>query len=162
MRVMACDLIENQQCISEGVEYVSKERLFKEADVISLHCPLTMETEHIINKDTIDLMKKDVMIINTSRGGLLDTCAIIDALKQDKIGYLGLDVYEQESELFFKDLSCEIIQDDVFQRLVTFPNVLVTAHQAFFTEDALINIANTTLSNLQQYESGNKLINKVV
>lgn len=161
MHVIAYDPVENTNCAKAGIKYVSKETLFETSDIISLHCPLTSDTQHLINKKSISSMKDGVMLINTSRGNVLDTCAIIEGLKQKKIAYLGLDVYEQESELFFKDMSCEIIQDDIFQLLLTFPNVLVTAHQAFFTEDALTNIATTTLLNLQAFHKGESLINKV-
>jgi len=118
------------------------------------------QTHHIINKETIAVMKDGVMLINTSRGGLIDTKAVITALKSRKIGYLGIDVYEQEEKLFFRDLSEDIIEDDTIQRLMSFPNVLVTAHQAFFTEEALGQIADTTLSNIQQLSQQKILTNK--
>ncbi|WP_205369679.1 2-hydroxyacid dehydrogenase [Thermoleptolyngbya sp. PKUAC-SCTB121] len=144
-----------------AAQYVELPELFENADIISLHCPLTPETRHLINADTIDQMKRGVMLINTSRGGLIDTEAVIDALKGKIIGALGLDVYEQEADLFFEDLSNEIIQDDVFERLVTFPNVIVTGHQAFFTEDALRDIAETTLDNLDDFEQGQPCPNEI-
>lgn len=137
MKVLAYDLVRNPECEKAGVVYVEKEELYSRSDVISLHCPLTSETTHMINESALSMMKDNVMLINTSRGAVLDTCAIIDALKSKKIGYLGMDVYEHESDLFFEDLSCEIIQDDIFERLLSFPNVLVTGHQGFFTSDAL-------------------------
>ncbi|MGL5794165.1 MAG: NAD(P)-dependent oxidoreductase, partial [Waterburya sp.] len=121
---------------------------FAQSDIISLHCPLTPETHHLINEQAIAMMKPGVMLVNTSRGGLVNTQAVIQGLKSQKIGYLALDVYEQESEMFFEDLSSKIIQDDVFERLLTFPNVIITGHQAFFTEEALHNIAETTLANI--------------
>lgn len=134
-----------------NAQYCSLEELFARSDIISLHCPLIESTYHLINKEAIDQMKNGVMIINTSRGGLIDTAAVVVGLKNRKIGYLGLDVYELESELFFEDKSLEIIQDDLFQRLSTFPNVLITAHQGFFTAEALTNIAKTTMQNMLHY-----------
>ncbi|VUD64372.1 D-lactate dehydrogenase [Thalassocella blandensis] len=137
-----------------GARYVSLESLFSQAEIISLHCPLNEETRHLINADTIAQMREGVMIINTSRGGLIDTQAVVAGLKSKKIAHLGLDVYEMESELFFEDKSLEIIQDDLFQRLSTFPNVLITAHQGFFTQEAMANIAQTTLANLALFRQG--------
>lgn len=134
----------------DGVSYVSLDELYKNSDIISLHCPLTPQTQHLINHQSLEQMRDGVMIINTSRGGLIDTNAMIKGLKARKIAYLGLDVYEQEADLFFEDLSNEIIDDDVFQRLLTFPNVLITGHQGFFTQEALAAIAKTTLANVTQ------------
>jgi D-lactate dehydrogenase len=134
--------------------YVDLPELFSHADIISLHCPLTPDTHHLIDEAAIAQMKKGVMIINTSRGALVNTEAVTAGLKSHKIGALGLDVYEQEADLFFEDLSEQIIQDDIFERLVSFPNVLVTGHQAFFTENALQNIAETTLENITTLEQG--------
>lgn len=131
--------------------YVDLQTLFQTSDVISLHCPLTPETYHIIDNRALAQMKEGVMIINTSRGALIDTVAAIDAIKSGQVGYLGLDVYEEESDLFFEDLSDRVIRDDVFSRLLTFPNVLVTGHQAFFTQEALASIANTTLANVKEF-----------
>ena len=162
MNVLAYDLFPNAECEANGIVYTSLETLLKEADVISLHCPLTNETNHIINEHTIEKMKPGVMLINTSRGGVLDTCAVIEGIKQNKIGYLGLDVYEHESELFFKDLSCADINDNVFEQLQNLPNVLITAHQAFFTSDALTSIASTTLNSFTQFEEGAVLENEVL
>lgn len=119
---------------------------------MAIHLPLTYDTHHIINKDALDQMKQGVMLINTSRGGLVDTSAVIEALKSGKVGYLGLDVYEEEEELFFEDLSGHILQDDTFARLLTFPNVVITGHQAFFTKEALKDIAETTLKNITDFE----------
>ncbi|MCR8924417.1 2-hydroxyacid dehydrogenase [Dasania sp. GY-MA-18] len=161
MQVIAHDPVTNPQCVAQGVDYVSMEQLFCQADVISIHCPLTPQTQHLIDAKALAKMKTGVMIINTSRGAVLDTSAIIDGLKSKKIAYLGLDVYEQESELFFEDLSSEIIQDDIFGRLLTFPNVLITAHQGFFTEDALTNIADTTLTSLAEFSQGKALSHQV-
>lgn len=152
-KILANDPIPNEICKKLGVSYVSIEELYKTADIISLHCPLTPETHHIINQQALTQMKPGVMLINTGRGALIDTKAIIQALKQQKIGYLGLDVYEEEENLFFQNLSESIIQDDVFARLQTFPNVIITGHQAFFTKEALTNIAETTLRNVNIFEN---------
>ena len=151
-RVIAYDPVVSDECLALGVEYVEFKTLCQKSDIISLHCPLTPETHHLINDSTIQDMKKNVMLINTSRGAVIDTLTVIEALKTNKIAYLGLDVYEQEENLFFQDLSDQIIADDVFERLLTMPNVLITGHQAFFTEQALTNIADTTLMNIQRFE----------
>jgi len=148
-QVEAFDVVANKELQSLGVEFLPVIDVFKQADIISLHCPLNESTRHLVNRETLQLMKKGVMLINTSRGGLIDTKAVIDALKSRQLGYLGIDVYEQEEKLFFRDLSASIIEDDTIQRLMSFPNVLVTAHQAFFTEEALQQIATTTLSSIQ-------------
>jgi D-lactate dehydrogenase len=145
------DVYQNPACLELGMEYVTLSKLFAESDIISLHCPLTPDSHHLINTEAIAQMKTGVMLINTSRGGLIDTQAAIDGLKSGAIGYLGIDVYEQEADLFFEDLSNEVIQDDIFQRLLTFPNAIVTGHQAFFTRQALANIAETTLSNITEF-----------
>lgn len=152
-RVLAFDLIERPECRATGATYVSLDELYAQADIISLHCPLTEKTQHLLNKESIEKMKPGVMIINTGRGGLIDTKAMIQGLKQGIIGYLGLDVYEEEESLFFRDLSETIIQDDTFLRLQTFPNVVITSHQAFFTKEAVANISNTTLSNINFFET---------
>jgi D-lactate dehydrogenase len=146
----------------DQARYVGLSELFANSDLISLHCPLLPETHHLINAETIAQMKPGVMLINTSRGGSIDTAAAIEGIKSGKIGYLGIDVYEQEDELFFEDLSDTIIQDDTFQLLQSFPNVVITAHQAFFTRNALENIATTTLANLTDFEQGQPLKNEVV
>ena len=151
--VIATDKYPNKALQDNGVSYCSLNELFEKSDIISLHCPLTPETNQIINKNSISLMKKGVMLINTSRGKLVDTDAIIKGLKDGQIGYLGIDVYEQEENLFFKDLSEMVILDDKISRLMTFPNVLVTAHQAFFTDVALTQIAQTTIQNLSDFEN---------
>lgn len=135
--------------------------LLSQSDVISLHCPLTEQTHHMINEHAFAKMKQGVMLINTSRGALVDSKACIGALKTKKLGYLGLDVYEQESELFFKDRSDEIMQDDVFSRLVSFPNVLVTGHQGFFTKEALSEIAQITVNNALEFANNLPLSNEV-
>ena len=152
--VLAYDIARNLECEKLGVKYVSLEELYVQSDIITLHLPLTHDTHHIINQKVIEAMKPGVMLINTSRGGLIDTRAVTNGLKSGKIGYLGLDVYEEEEKLFFEDLSGHIIQDDVFARLLTFPNVIITGHQAFFTDTALKNIAGTTLGNITAFAKG--------
>ena len=159
-RVLGYDVVRNTECEAFGLEYASLETLITTSDIISLHCPLTPETHHIINNETLAKMKDGVMLINTSRGGLIDSKAVINSLKIGKIGHLGLDVYEEEAHLFFQDLSEKVIQDDVFMRLLSFPNVLITGHQAFFTENALTNIADITLGNIVSYKEGS-LLNEV-
>lgn len=146
--LLAYDIHPNPDCEALGVRYVSLEALLAAADIVSLHCPLTPQTLHLINAHQLARMKPGAMLVNTSRGALIDTPALIKALKTGQLGYVALDVYEEESDLFFEDLSSEVIQDDVFARLLTFPNVLITAHQAFFTREAMETIAHTTLSNL--------------
>lgn len=146
-RVLAFDLLADKELEKEGVVYLPLVELLPQADIISLHTPLNEQTRHLINAETVQQMKQGIMLINTSRGGLIDTQAVIAALKSGHIGYLGIDVYEQEEKLFFRDLSGFIIEDDVIQRLMSFPNVLVTAHQAFFTKEAIDQIAETTLNN---------------
>ena len=160
-RVLAYDLVINQECVNAGIKYVELDTLYKQADIISLHCPLTPETHHMINDSSIRLMKTGVTLINTSRGAVCDTKALIAALKINKIGYLGLDVYEQEGDLFFKDLSDKVIPDDVFERLLTFPNVLVTGHQGFLTHEALTRIASTTMQNIQDFSTNKCCCNAV-
>ena len=148
---------------SQGyLEYVSLEELFERSDVVSLHCPLTSETYHIINSYSLKMMKDRVFILNTSRGALIDTEALIDGIKSGKVGGAGLDVYEEESEFFYEDLSETILKDDVLSRLIMMPNVLVTSHQAFLTREALRRIAEITLGNISDYFSGNKLENEIV
>ncbi len=142
-------------------EYVSLEEIFKSADVISLHCPLTTETRHLINKDTIAMMKKGIYLVNTSRGGLIDTEALINAMLEGKFGGVGLDVYEEEEGVFYEDRSGDIITDDNLARLMTFPNVLVTSHMGFFTREAMQAIALTTLENAYALENGLPLVNQV-
>ena len=160
-RIIAYDKYKNPACEEMGVEYVSMEDLFAQSDIVSLHCPLFKETYHLINNDSIARMKKGVMIINTSRGALIDSRAAIEGLKSEKIGYLGIDVYEEEGEIFFEDKTFEILTDDVFARLTTFPNVVITGHQAYFTREAVSAIAKTTLENITAYESGDELVNVV-
>ena len=158
--ILASDPYPNREA-EQFVQYVSRSRLFSESDIISLHCPLTPETHHLIDDDAIQQMKHGVMLINTSRGQLVDTQAVIDGLKSGRIGHLALDVYEEEEDLFFEDLSNRVIRDDVFTRLLTFPNVLITGHQGFFTEEAVTNIAETTLANISAFERGEGTMHRV-
>ncbi len=157
MTGFGCELCASDPCPDTtfeklGGEYVTVERLFRTSDIISLHCPLTPDTHYLIDAAAIDRMKHGVMLINTSRGGLIDTRAVIDGLKSGRVGYLGLDVYEEEADLFFANLSDRVIQDDTFARLLTFPNVLITGHQAFFTREAMLSIAETTIGNITDFE----------
>jgi D-lactate dehydrogenase len=152
--ILAFDPKPNETCRSLGVRYVERNELFTESDIITLHCPLTPGNKHMIDEAAIGRMKAGVMLINTSRGALLDTVAIIAALKSGRIGYLGLDVYEEEEQIFFEDRSGLILGDDVFARLLTFPNVIITGHQAFFTREALLNIAGKTIENITRFETG--------
>lgn len=151
-RVLVHDPVPPAELTEIGAEAVALDRLLAESDILSLHCPLTPDTHHLIDRDALAGMKHGVMLINTGRGALVDTCALINGLKSGAIGYLGLDVYEEEGDLFFEDLSGQILQDDVFARLLTFPNVLVTGHQAFFTAEAMAAIATTTIDNLSSFE----------
>lgn len=160
-RLLAYDPVPSDECRAMGVEYVALERLWAESDVISLHLPLTAETRHLVDRAALERMKPGVMLVNTSRGGLVDTPAVIRALKSGRLGYLGIDVYEEETALFFEDHSGHVIRDDVFARLLTFPNVLVTGHQGFFTREALSAIAETTLANLAAFERGEGETNEV-
>lgn len=138
-----------------GMEYVGLEELYRRSDIVSLHCPLNHETYHLINDYAINSLKRGAMVVNTSRGPLIDSTAVIDGLKEGKIGSVALDVYEEEADLFFEDLSDQVIQDDTFVRLLTFPNVLITAHQAFFTAEAVTNISDTTFENLAEFAEKN-------
>ena len=160
-QVLASDPIESEELKELGGRYVPLDELLASSDIITLHCPLTPETRHLIDGAAIARMKGGVMLINTSRGAVIETKAVIDGLKSGAIGYLGLDVYEEEGDLFFEDLSEHIIQDDVFARLLTFPNVLVTGHQAFFTEEAMQAIAETTIENISAFEGTGKPIHEV-
>lgn len=143
------------------IKYVSLDRIFEKSDIISLHCPLTHETRHIIDADAIDSMKKGVAIINTSRGALIDADALLSGIKKRQIGAACLDVYEEESEIFFEDKSDDIINDDILARLISMPNVIVTSHQAFLTEEALNNIAETTVNNITDYAKNGKCDNEL-
>ena len=148
MNVIAYDLFPAKD---SGIKYVSLEELFRSSDIISLHCPLTDETRHMINADAIETMKKGIVIINTSRGGLIDTEALLEGIKARKVGAACLDVYEEEAEIFFEDRSGHILNDELLARLISMPNVIVTSHQAFLTEEALNNIAETTVNNILSY-----------
>jgi len=161
-RVLAFDLVADQALLAKGVEYLPLLDVLAQSNIVSLHCPLTEQTKHLINEQSISILKDGVMLVNTSRGGLINTKDAIDALKTGKIGYLGLDVYEQEETLFFNDLSENIIQDDLIMRLLSFPNVLITSHQGFLTEEALDKIARVTFLNIDDFAAGKPLANKVV
>ena len=160
-KVLAFDIIANKNLEAVGVQYLPLMEVLKQSDIISLHCPLTEQTKHLVNETSLKVMKDGVMLINTSRGGLIDTKAAIVALKKGKLGYLGIDVYEQEEKLFFHDLSEKIIEDDVIMRLLSFSNVLITAHQGFLTDEALTQIALVTLQNMSDFEQGKKAQNAV-
>jgi len=160
-RLLGYDPQPNEECLELGMKYVSLDDLWAESEIVSLHCPLTPETHHLVNRESIDRMKPGVMLINTSRGGVVDTKAAIDGLKGGKIGSLGVDVYEEEADYFFEDLSQQVITDDVLARLLSFPNVLVTSHQAFFTKEAMQAIAATTLTNLKEIEVNGHSTNEV-
>jgi D-lactate dehydrogenase len=160
-RLLAMDPFPSPEAQSLGARYVGLEELLQASDIVSLHCPLTTETHHLLNARALGLMKPGAMLINTGRGALVETRAVIDALKSGHLGHLGLDVYEEESALFFEDRSEMVIQDDVFMRLLTFPNVIVTAHQGFFTHEALANIAATTLANVTAFETGAGVLYRV-
>lgn len=160
-RVVAYDIKQEDSMVEAGVTYLQLDELLSESDIVSLHCPLNEKTHYLIGQDTIRLMKKGAMLINTSRGGLIDTKKVIKALKSGKLGAVGIDVYEQEETLFFQNLSDHIIADDIIARLISFPNVLITAHQGFFTQEAMDQIASTTLANLKAFESGAFLLNEV-
>lgn len=160
-KIIAFDIKENETMIQKGVRYKTFEELLSESDIISIHCPLTPETNNLFDKKTFDRIKKGAMIINTSRGGIINSKDAIVALKNEQIGYLGLDVYENEAELFFKDRSQTIIQDDVFERLLSFHNVLITPHQAFYTQEAVTEIAKITIKNFSDFEDNRVLENEV-
>jgi D-lactate dehydrogenase len=160
--VVGADVNVNPQFEAQGGQYRSVAEVIAASEVLSLHCPLTPATRHLINAQSLATMRSGALLINTSRGGLVDTEAVIDALKTGQLGGLAIDVYEQEADLFFQDLSSAIITDDVIQRLVSFPNVIVTGHQAFFTHDAVGTIMATTLANISQYEGDQTLANEVV
>ena len=144
-----------------GIDYVPVDEIWERADIISFHCPLTDETKHMVNRDTIAKMKKGVVIVNTSRGALIDSEALLDGIKDRKVGAACLDVYEEESDVFFHDFSGHIIADDTLARLISMPNVIVTSHQAFLTQEALSNIADTTLSNIRQFEAEGRCDNEL-
>jgi D-lactate dehydrogenase len=156
-QVLAHDPSPPDDLVARGVRFVPLDELLSTSDIVTLHCPLTPSTRHIIDERSLARMKRGAMLVNTSRGGLVDTLAVIAALKTGHLGHLGLDVYEEEADLFFEDLSNSIITDDVFSRLLTFPNVVITAHQAFFTANALEAIAAQTVRNLMHFSHGEPL-----
>jgi D-lactate dehydrogenase len=159
--ILAYDLAEHPGCVALGARYVPLDVLLARSDIITLHCPLTPQTYHLIDGAALARMRPGAMLVNTSRGALLDAQAAIEALKSGQLGYLGLDVYEEEADLFFEDLSNRVLRDDVFARLLTFPNVIITGHQAFFTQTALTAIAETTMANLTAFATGQALANRV-
>lgn len=161
MTVLAHDVQPNAELEADGLRYVGLEELLERSDIVSLHCPLTPQTQHLVNAERLGRMKRGAMLVNTSRGALVDTPAVIEALKSGCLGALALDVYEEEGDLFFENLSDRVIQDDVFMRLLTFPNVLITGHQAFFTREALTGIAQTTLENVTAFETGTGTLHHV-
>lgn len=166
LRGFGCSLIAHdphpdQGVAALGVEYVPFPTLLERAQVITLHCPLTPQTYHLIDATAVARMRRGVMLINTSRGAVVETRAVVDGLKEGTIGHLGLDVYEEEGDLFFQNLSDTVIQDDVFARLLTFPNVLITGHQAFFTVEALTAICATTIDNITRFESTGSAVHEV-
>ncbi|MCR6640465.1 MAG: 2-hydroxyacid dehydrogenase [Sporocytophaga sp.] len=161
-KVLGFDIKENKEYTEKyNLQYVSLDEMYQKADIISLHAPLNELTKYMINKESINKMKDKVMIVNTGRGGLINTIDAIDALKSGKIGYLGLDVYEKEKGLFFYNHSADIMKDDVFARLLTFKNVIITGHQAFLTDNALKNIADTTIYNLDSWQTGSRSKNEL-
>ena len=163
MNVLAYDLYpDNDFAAKEGIRYTTLDEIYRSSDIISLHCPLTPETHYLINDKAISEMKEGVMLINTGRGALIDTNALIQGLKQKKISAAGLDVYEEEEHYFYEDISDKIIDDDVLARLLSFNNVVVTSHQAFFTNEAMHNIAETTLENIKQFRDNAELVNEVM
>lgn len=159
--ILVYDPFNEKVCRELGFDVVDLDTLLEQSDIITLHCPLTKDTRYIVDESAINKMKQGVMLINTSRGALMDTKAVLTALKQHKIAYLGMDVYEQEGSLFFEDHSLEIIQDDVIGRLISLPNVLVTGHQGYFTKEALTHISESTVANICSYVAGEPLINQV-
>ncbi len=161
VNLLAYDVRENPDCLALGAKYLPLNDLLAQSDIVSLHCPLLPATRHMINSESLKQMKPGAMLINTSRGALVDTRAVIDALKSGQLAYFGTDVYEEEEDLFFQDYSDRVIQDETFQLLQSFPNVVITAHQAFFTQEALSNIAETTLSNIRDVEAGESCANVV-
>jgi D-lactate dehydrogenase len=162
MNIIAYDNYQDEKAASElGFTYVPLDTLYKNSDIISLHCPLTKDSFHMINNDSLHTMKNGVMIINTSRGQLIDTKALVRGLKSGKVGSAGLDVYEEEGDYFFEDFSIQGLGDDTLARLLTFPNVIITSHQAFFTREAMLNISQTTLENIQEFFTKGTLTNEI-
>ncbi|MGF0167655.1 2-hydroxyacid dehydrogenase [Streptomyces koyangensis] len=162
MNLLGWDLAENPACRDLGMRYVEREELFREADVVSLHVPLLPSTEHLVDAHALDLMKDDAILVNSSRGGLVDTRALVDVLRAGRLLGVGLDVYEAEAGLFFYDKSLDVVTDDVLARLMTFPNVVVTSHQAYYTEDAVTDIVDTTARNVRDYVAGRRSENVLV
>ena len=160
-QVLAHDPVEDSQLLQRGIRYVPLQALLAASDIVTLHCPLVPQTRHLIDAQAIGLMRRGVMLINTSRGAIVDTPSVIEGLKNGTVGRLGLDVYEEEAALFFEDLSDQIIRDDVFARLLTFPNVLITGHQGFFTADAMKAIAETTIANITTFEATGRVVHEV-
>ena len=160
-RLIASDPHPNPAGVAVPIEYVSNRQLFESSDIITLHCPLTPDTHHLIDHDAIAAMKAEVVLINTSRGAVVDSSALIKGLKSRRIGALGLDVYEEEADFFFEDISNRGIQDDIFARLLTFPNVLITGHQGFFTQEAMTAIAETTIANISAFENSGQPVHIV-
>ncbi len=160
-KIIAFDIKENEGLKNKGVQYKTFNELLSESDIISIHCPLNTETNHLFDKKAFNKIKNGAMIINTSRGAIINSEHAIEALKKEQIGYLGIDVYENEGDLFFKDLSQTVIQDDVFERLSSFNNVLITPHQAFYTKEALTEIAKITIKNFTDFENNRVLENEV-
>lgn len=160
-KLLAYDIKPNTACSEIGVTYVPLAKLLAESDIVTLHCPLTQETRHLIDADAIGRLKHGAMLINTSRGAIVDTKAVVDGIKSGVIGHMGLDVYEEEAVLFFDDKSDQVIRDDLFERLLTFPNVLITGHQGFFTEEALKSIADTTIANIDAFAKTGKALYEV-
>jgi D-lactate dehydrogenase len=160
--VLACDPVTNPELVARGVAYLPLKEMLARCDIVSLHCPLNPATRHLIDGAALEAIKPGAMLVNTSRGAVIDSKAAIEALKSGRLGALALDVYEEEGDLFFRDLSERVIQDDVFVRLMTFPNVLITAHQAFFTREAVTEIARTTLANMTDFERGTVRAENVV
>lgn len=159
--IVAFDISKSDELVQLGVQYLPLHEVLKRSDILSLHCPLNPETKHLVNEESIAMMKDGVMVINTSRGALINTADAIQGLSDKKIGYLGIDVYEQEENLFFEDLSESIIQDDLILRLNSFPNVLITSHQAYFTKEAMDQITTTTLENIRAFDKNMELKNEV-
>jgi len=160
-RISAHDPYPDAELMADGLEYMDLREALSDAEMVSLHCPLTDESFHMINENTLKYFTKGAMLINTSRGALVDTAAVINSLKSGQLGYLGLDVYEQEAALFFQDLSGEVIQDDLIARLISFPNVLITSHQGFFTREAMQQIAETTFLNADAFVAGKNMVNEI-
>lgn len=161
VNLLASDVVQNPDCTALGARYVPLDELLRASDVVTLHCPLVPETRHLLDAGRIATMRPNALVVNTSRGALIDTAAAVEALKMGRLRGLAIDVYEEEDRLFFEDHSADIVQDDVFARLLTLPNVIITGHQAFFTAQALRDIATTTLENITLFERGAPIANRV-